>query len=73
MMISITKGIIIDLKELAAWIMERVDSTDIAEHIADENGVDYTYASNIESQIDKNADEFWDSLYEAIIEYCKEQ
>lgn len=73
MMISITKGIIIDFKELAAWIMERVDSTDIAEHIADENGVDYTYASNIASQIDKNADEFWDSLYEAIIEYCKEQ
>ena len=71
MKMSIAKKITIDFKELAVWIIERVDAMDIAEHIADTNGLDYIYAPIIEDQMEENADEFWDNLYKGIIEYCK--
>ena len=73
MKISIAKKIEGDFRELAEWILERAEPMDIAEHIADVNDLDYIYAPIIENQMDENPDEFWDSLYKAMIEYCKEQ
>ena len=73
MKISIAKKIEVDFRELAEWILERAEPMDIAEHIADVNDLDYIYAPIIENQMDENPDEFWDSLYKAMIEYCKEQ
>ena len=73
MKISIAKKIEVDFRELAGWILERAEPMDIAEHIADVNDLDYIYAPIIENQMDENPDEFWDSLYKAMIEYCKEQ
>ena len=72
MKVNIKKAVAIDFKELAAWIIERGDLYDIADHIADENGIDYTNSNDIADQIEENIDEFWDNLYKAIIEYCKE-